>query len=88
MKHQFEEKPLLKEYIANTMMGIEFLWGGKVQLETYELTPAKKPLHQNQGYMFGPPLPAPTKTEEVKPENKWRKILYTMEKKRLSRGLL
>jgi stage V sporulation protein R len=35
--HRFEEKPLVKEFIANTMMGIEYLWGGPVQLETSEV---------------------------------------------------
>ena len=35
--HQFEGKPLVKEFIFNTMMGIEFLWGSPVQLETFEL---------------------------------------------------
>ncbi|GAG08601.1 unnamed protein product, partial [marine sediment metagenome] len=35
--HRFEEKPLVKEFIANTMMGIEYLWGGPVQMETSEV---------------------------------------------------
>jgi stage V sporulation protein R len=34
--HHFEGKQLVQEYIANTMVGIEFLWGGEVQLETSE----------------------------------------------------
>jgi len=32
--HKFENKQLLKDYIPETMMGIEYLWGGQVQLET------------------------------------------------------
>ena len=35
--HRFEGKPLVKEFIANTMMGIEYLWGNPVQLETSEV---------------------------------------------------
>ena len=32
--HSFEGKQLVREYIANTLMGIEYLWGGPVHLET------------------------------------------------------
>jgi stage V sporulation protein R len=39
LNHRFEEKPLVQGFIANTMLGIEFLWGGKVQLETSEAVP-------------------------------------------------
>ncbi len=35
--HHFEGKPLVKDFIANTMMGIEYLWGGPVKLETNEV---------------------------------------------------
>jgi len=34
LNHRLEGKPLVQEYIANTMLGIEFLWGGTVCLET------------------------------------------------------
>jgi stage V sporulation protein R len=34
--HHFEGKQLVQEYIANTLIGIEFLWGAPVQLETSE----------------------------------------------------
>ena len=36
LNHNIEGKPLVQEYIANTMLGIEFLWGGTVYLETSE----------------------------------------------------
>ncbi len=36
LNHIIEGKPLVAEYIANTMLGIEFLWGGPVCLETSE----------------------------------------------------
>jgi len=35
--HKFEGKQLVKDFIPETLIGIEFLWGGKVQLETTEI---------------------------------------------------
>jgi len=35
--HHFENKQLYKNYIGDTMIGIEYLWGGQVQLETTEI---------------------------------------------------
>jgi stage V sporulation protein R len=37
LQHFFEGKPLYRPYIAETLIGIEFLWGGQVQLETTEV---------------------------------------------------
>ncbi|TAE70338.1 MAG: SpoVR family protein [Bacteroidetes bacterium] len=39
--HLFEGKPLLQDFIADTLLGIEFLWGGRVLLETVEITIAQ-----------------------------------------------
>lgn len=39
--HQFENKQLVKEFIADTMVGIEYLWGGQVELETTEIIKKK-----------------------------------------------
>ncbi len=39
--HRFEGKQLVPEFIENTMLGIEYLWGGSVSLETTELIPEK-----------------------------------------------
>ena len=41
--HHFEGKPLVQEFIANTMMGIEYLWGKPVKLETSEVVSQEKP---------------------------------------------
>ena len=46
--HRFEGKPLVKEFIANTMLGIEYLWGGTVQLETNEIVSVNPPLEEGQ----------------------------------------
>jgi stage V sporulation protein R len=35
--HVFEGKQIYKPYIPDTMLGIEFLWGGQVQLESTEI---------------------------------------------------
>ncbi len=37
LNHKFEGKELYRDYIPNTMIGIEYLWGNKVELETMEL---------------------------------------------------
>ena len=70
--HRFEEKPLVKEFIANTMMGIEYLWGGPVQLETSEVVSVTG-------------SSTPTKEEKKEPEIKWQRVLYTMENRKLSK---
>ena len=35
--HRFENKQLYKNYIPDTLLGIEYLWGGEVQLQTTEI---------------------------------------------------
>ena len=42
MVHKFEGKQLVQEYISETMVGIEYLWGGQVQLETTLIVRKKK----------------------------------------------
>ena len=79
--HHFEQKPLVKEFISNTMMGIEYLWGGAITLETSELIPA--PPQPPTGFVPGY-LP-PVKEERKKPEIKWQRVLYTMENRKLSK---
>lgn len=37
LRHIHEGKPLINEYIPNTLMGIEFLWGGEVHLSTTDM---------------------------------------------------
>ncbi|PLX84888.1 MAG: SpoVR family protein [Desulfuromonas sp.] len=73
--HRFEEKPLLKEYIANTMLGIEYLWGGPVHLETNE--PAEPTVAREEPFGRG-------SGEPERPPLSWRKMLYTMENRELT----
>jgi stage V sporulation protein R len=70
--HHFEEKPLVQEFIANTMLGIEFLWGEKVHLETSEVVQPPP----REGY-------APAREEEEVVY--WRRVLYTMENRKLTK---
>ncbi len=78
--HRFEGKPLVKEFIANTMMGIAFLWDGQVQLETS--TPVLTSPEEKQplsAYPLAPPQ-QPEKEKEVT----WQRVLYTMKDRKLS----
>jgi len=70
--HHFEGKQLVQEYIANTMVGIEFLWGNEVQLETSEAV------------MEAPR----TREGGEEPEITWQRVLYTMKDKTLNRKAL
>jgi len=71
--HHFEEKPLVREFLANTMLGVEFLWGGKVHLETSEVAP--EPPREGYGGMEG-------MTEEAV---YWQRVVYTMENRKLTK---
>jgi stage V sporulation protein R len=77
--HHFEGKPLVTEYISNTMMGIEFLWGSTVQLETSEVITVSPPTPQSPDA-----LPDPT----VKPEFKWRRVVYTMKERKIAKRVI
>ena len=79
--HNFEEKPLVREYIANTMIGIEFLWGGPVKLETSEPV-ATSPDKQNDSSVA---LPSRQSGEQEAAEFAWQRVLYTMEDRKLAR---
>jgi stage V sporulation protein R len=41
LEHVFEGKQLYKDFIPDTVMGISYLWGGQVQLETTEILEKK-----------------------------------------------
>ena len=79
--HRFEEKPLVRDYITNTMMGIEYLWGGPVKLETSEVVSVEQ--KKKQDFWLFPFPRMEEETEEV--GIKWQKVLYTMEKRKLTR---
>ncbi len=82
LDHRFEGKPLITEYIPNTLMGIEYLWGGPVQLETNEVVSVGMP---QQGRILPSLTPAAPAPEVQAPEIKWQRVVYTMEKRKLSK---
>jgi len=84
LNHHFESKPLVKEYIPNTMLGIEYLWGAPVQLETHEVVQVQSSTPQ----MTIPGLPMPGMEERQRPEVKWQRVLYTMKNRKLSKEVL
>lgn len=80
--HRFEGKPLLKDFIANTLMGIEFLWGGPVSLETHEVVP--RPVRSDR-----PPRSGTAVAAKAEPEPpRWQKVFYTMSGRELKRKIV
>jgi len=84
LRHHFEGKPLVKEFIHNTMMGVEYLWGGKTMLETSEVKSIKQPEQQPTL----PGMPPTTPVDEAEPEITWQRVRYTMKERKLSKGLI
>jgi len=79
--HRFEGKPLVREFIANTMLGIEYLWGAPVQLETSEVIQAA-PV---QARIPIPGLTMPLDEDPSTKEIKWQRVVYTMKDRKLSK---
>ena len=71
--HKFEGKQLIQEYIANTMMGISFLWGGPVYLETH--------VAQSNVSKMGPQ----DQQEAQESDIIWQKVVYCMNEKVLTK---
>ncbi|MBW1695982.1 MAG: SpoVR family protein [Deltaproteobacteria bacterium] len=78
--HHFEGKPLVREFIPNTMIGIEYLWGGPVKLETSEIADSV-PSRLDR-------IPGGTEHSLEKPEVKWQRVLYTVKDRKLTRELI
>jgi stage V sporulation protein R len=79
--HRFEGKPLVKEFIANTMLGIEYLWGAPVRLETSEVIQAAP----TQTRIPIPGITMPVEEDLKAKEIKWQRVLYTMKDRKLSK---
>jgi stage V sporulation protein R len=82
--HHFEGKPLVRDFINNTMLGIEYLWGAPVQLETNEVVhvEASQPPLSIAG------LTLPVKLEKKEKEIKWQQVVYTMKDRKLSKEII
>jgi stage V sporulation protein R len=82
--HRFEGKPLVKEFIENTMIGIEYLWGGPVKLETSEVISR----FDKEGLGFVT-LQAISPTDERRQgEIKWQRVVYTIKDRKLSKKVM
>jgi stage V sporulation protein R len=82
LNHKFEGKPLVTDYIAGTLLGIEYLWGAPVKLETSEIVPKGGNGDRAPGYFHW------TKQAVTEPESrelKWRRVVYTMSNRKLSK---
>jgi stage V sporulation protein R len=78
LNHLFEGKPLYRDYIEGTLLGLEFLWGAKVSLFTHEAERVKRESGQSR-----PPM-----TERPEGEIAWKKIRYTMKDRKMSRAVI
>jgi stage V sporulation protein R len=84
LDHTFEGRPLVKEYIHNTLLGIEYLWGAAVHLETTEAVADTS----DETAQTGGTAPAGGEEPEVMPEIRWERAVYTMEGGKLKRRAL
>ena len=85
LNHHFEGKPLVQEYISNTMLGIEYLWGAPVKLETTEMIDEPR-MHMQTPFYQG--VTTHTKEEPVDRQYQYQRVVYTMEKRELSKVIL
>lgn len=76
LAHKFEGKQLVQEYIANTMVGIEYLWGGPVHLETSE------------AQLLSSQATAAATDQMPEGEIAWQRVVYSMNNKVLSKKKL
>ncbi|NNG01780.1 MAG: SpoVR family protein [Desulfobacteraceae bacterium] len=84
--HKFEEKPLIKDFLDNTMLGIEYLWGGPVHLETHEVV--AQPTKSMPPTIPIPGVPPQRDETERKQEIQWQRVQYSMEDRKLSKKKL
>jgi stage V sporulation protein R len=76
--HHFEGKPLVRDFISNTMLGIEYLWGAN-EVEHVEAS---------QPQLAIPGLTLPVQEEKKPQEIKWQQVVYTMKDRKLSKEVI
>jgi len=82
--HHFEGKPLIRDFIPNTLLGIEFLWNGPVKLETSEpLASGQTEERAATGVFTIADIEA-----KKKKKYRWQRVLYTMKNRKLSRSVI
>lgn len=83
--HEFENKALKTDYIENTMIGIEFLWGGPVYLETSEPDGTEQ---ATPPYVIRDPSATGSGTAGDAAKSvkiKWKRVCYVMDKRKLNK---
>lgn len=79
--HAFEGKELVKDYIKNTMIGAEFLWGNKVILETSEIDEESlKNIKQEDFEKYA--------RQEAEIDFKFQRVRYTIKDYKLTRDVI
>ncbi|MCA1792397.1 MAG: SpoVR family protein [Desulfotignum sp.] len=81
LDHRFENKPLKQDFIENTMIGIEFLWGGPVHLETSEPRNIANidPRYTN---FWDPSAPGASPEAAIAPIE-WKRVRYVIKDRKL-----
>ncbi|MCF8091829.1 MAG: SpoVR family protein [Desulfotignum sp.] len=83
LDHRFENKPLKQAFIENTLIGIAFLWGGPVHLETSEPKTVAQP---GAGYAnFWDPSASGTSPEPEEIPIQWQRVRYVIKDRKLHR---
>jgi stage V sporulation protein R len=83
LDHRFENKPLKQDFIENTMIGIEFFWGGPVQLETSE--PKQAPQTDARYANFWDPATPGAVPESRDIPIEWKRVRYVIKDRKLHR---
>ncbi len=81
LDHRFENKPLKQDFIENTMIGIEFLWGGPVHLETSEPT-NKANIDPRYTNFWDPSAPGASPEAAISPIE-WKRVRYVIKDRKL-----
>ncbi len=82
LNHKFEGKPLVTDYIEGTLLGIEYLWGAPVKLETSEVVSVVSSSDSPGGYFQRQSrIPGDGESAEIK----WQRVVYTMKDRKLSK---
>ncbi|HOX25721.1 MAG TPA: SpoVR family protein [Candidatus Krumholzibacteria bacterium] len=79
--HHFEGKPLVREFVQNTLLGIEYLWGNPVVLETSEVESIERP-GRDDGAAAGAGDTAGAL------DITWARVRYTMKDRQLEREVI
>ena len=82
LNHRFENRPLKIDYIENTMIGIEYLWGGPVHLETSEPVISKKS-GVNYANLFDPKASGKKSIDKPLEDIRWKRMRYVIEDRKL-----